>query len=462
MKTIKPYEILNKKQQVEIVKEVDISETEQVYKVAEKVRKELRDNYAHLFSKSLLSEKARDQVKQIIAGYIKENTDLHITGVSLQKLIETVQHEVVSLGPIQKALDNPDITNIDINTPKDVFVEENGEERYAPEYGFQSEQHLLNVIQKLLIPIGRSLSANEPVIDSLYPDGGFRICVTQKASDGGISTYSPTVSLRKFPDKTITPLDLVQYKSISNEIHEFYRDVVETSNIVVAGSTNSGKTTKLTAILQYLHENTRIITIEDSPELMLRTKDAFKNYKNIIAFQAKHHEKKEKAYDIARLTVTSLRKRPHKIVIGEVRSSESAQQALVAMNTGHVAYMTIHASSAKETAIRLLQLCGNDEAIAAQLGANIDLIIFQEKRKKSRIVTEIIELKGYKGVREPEYTTLFKFVQEGVNEDGYIKGQHVRVGAISENLAEKLRANLVPEERVQRWLTPPNNIKGVV
>lgn len=461
MKSFSPYEYIGRAEKG-VVQDIDITGMKKVYDICEEVRIELRTHHGSIFSSSIISPRSREQVKLIIADFIKERPELHIPNVALEKLIEVVQDEVVNLGPIQKALDDPRITNIDINGPRDIFVELDGEEVYLPdiesEAVFRDEEHLFNTIQKMLIPVGRSLSANDPVVDTLFD--GFRVCATLKASRAGISTYSHTVSIRKFPEETITPDDLIKFGSINKEIKDFLQDAVLCSNIEIAGSTNSGKTSFLMTLPMYLSKNTRIITIEDSPEMMLRKRKAFKDYRNIIAFQCKHHEEKEKAYDIAKLTKVSLRKRPNYIIVGEVRDSEAASQTLEAMNTGHYAYFTVHASSAKEGAIRIVQLAGNNETVAAQVASTINLIIFQQKRRKSRIVTEIIELLDFEGAKRPIYKTLFKFVQTGVTDDGHVIGEHKRVNPISEGLAEQMRNALIPEENILRWMKGSDEKKG--
>ncbi|HHX97040.1 MAG TPA: Flp pilus assembly complex ATPase component TadA, partial [Clostridia bacterium] len=154
-------------------------------------------------------------------------------------------------------------------------------------------------------------------------------------------------------------------------------------------------------------------------------------------------------------TKVSLRMRPWKIIIGEVRDGQAARQAHEAMNTGHNCYVTLHASSARNAATRIVQLAGdgyNDEAIAAQLADTVDLIIFQQKIKKSRIITEVVELIGYEGAKKPICNTLFKFVQTGVSEDDHLLGYHQPLGGISQALAHKLRVQMIPENRIKKWL----------
>lgn len=438
---------------IKIIKNIDISSTDRLHEVVSKVRAYLRDNYGSSFAKSIINLSAREELKSIIADFLNQRRNLHIQGVELESLIKTIQQEILYFGPIQKALDDSAVTNIDINTFRDVYIERNGEEEYRPDLGFKDEDHLYNIINKMLIPLGKTLTANEPHVDSLFEN--CRICAVLKADRGGIATESTCVSIRKFADDTISPEELVQYGTISQDMDDFFRDVVPYSNIIIAGATNSGKTTTLVSFPMYFHHNTRIITIEDSPEMMLRRKKAYHNYRNIISFQTKYHENPKKRYDIAKLTKVSLRMRPWKIIVGEVRDGEAARQAHEAMNTGHFCYMTIHASSAPNAATRIVQLAGdgyNDEAIAGQLADTVDLIFFQQKLKRSRVITEIIELIGYEGAKHPIYNTLFKFVQTGVSEDGFIKGYHQRVGTISPDFAAKLKSNMVSEGHIKKWL----------
>lgn len=436
----------------DFIRDISVSSAERLYNIINKVRTHIRDEYANSYAKSVIDPLVREELKALIADYITPRTELHGAGLELESLIKTVQQEILFFGPIQKALDDPQVTNIDINSPRDVYIEKNGEEEYRPDLGFKDEDHLINTINKMLTPLGKTLTANEPHIDSLFEK--YRICAVLNADRGGIATESTCVSIRKFPEDIVSPEQLVKFGTISREMDEFFRDAVPSTNIVIAGATNSGKTTTLVSFPLYFHENTRIITIEDSPEMMLRRKKAYRNYRNIVALQTKHHENPEKRYDIAKLTKVSLRMRPWKIIVGEIRDSSSARQTHEAMNTGHNCYVTLHASSARNAATRIVQLAGdgyNDEALAAQLADTVDLIVFQQKIRKSRVVTEVVELVGYEGAKHPICNTLFEFIQTGVSSEGFVEGYHQRVGCISEALAVKMQVNQIPGERIAKW-----------
>lgn len=435
------------------VEEIKISLAERLPPLIKRVRAYLRDQHRETFARSVIDPRTREMLKKVIHDYLIQLDDLRLPQREKGDLIRVIQQEILYFGPIQKALDDPQVTNIDINTPYDVFIERNGEEEFRPDMAFRDEVHLENIINKMLIPIGRSLTANEPHVDSLFDN--YRICAVLGVKHGGIATESTCVSIRKFSEETIAPDDLVRLGTMSAQMDAFFRDVLPCANCIIAGATNSGKTTTLISLPLYFEKNTRLITIEDSPEMMLRRKKAFREYRNIVSLQTKDHENPEKRYDIAKLTKVSLRMRPWKIIIGEVRDGQAARQAHEAMNTGHNCYVTLHASSARNAATRIVQLAGdgyNDEAIAAQLADTVDLIIFQQKIKKSRIITEVVELIGYEGAKKPICNTLFKFVQTGVSEDDHLLGYHQPLGGISQALAHKLRVQMIPENRIKKWL----------
>ena len=450
-KTFNPLEYAVLKQ-TEVVQEVNVSATERLHTITKKVRAYLRDRHRESFARSVIDPKTREELKTVISDYIHQLPNLCIPTLEKESLIKTVQQEILYFGPIQKALDDPLVTNIDVNTPYDVFIERDGEEEFRPDLAFHDEIHLENVINKMLIPDGKSLTANEPHVDSLFDN--YRVCAVLGVKQGGIATESTCVSIRKFSEETISPEDLVRLGTMSQEMDDFFCDVIPCANCIIAGATNSGKTTTLISFPLYFEKNTRIITIEDSPEMMLRRKKAYREYRNIVSLQTKDHENPEKRYDIAKLTKVSLRMRPWKIIVGEVRDGQAARQTHEAMNTGHNCYVTLHASSARNAATRIVQLAGdgyNDEAIAAQLADTVDLIIFQQKIKKSRIITEVVELIGYEGAKHPLCTTLFKFVQTGISKDDYVLGYHQRVNGISKELAGKMQVNMIPKERIRKW-----------
>lgn len=423
--------------------------------IVDQVRVHLRQAYGRKMAVAVIDPEMRREMERQILQYVSEE-GLRIPGVPQKRLLAWIQQEILYFGPIQMALDDPDVSNIDINRFCEVNLERLGEEEYHPEMCFKDEAHLEVIINKMLMADGKALTANEPHIDSLFEK--YRICAVLGTARGGIATEGTCASIRKFSDDTMSPEDLVRSGTMSPEMDEFFRQVLPSCNCIIAGATNSGKTTTLMALPLYFDAGTRIITIEDSPEMMLRRRSRYRDYHNIVALQTKDHDNKEKRYDIAKLTKVSLRMRPVKILIGEVRDAQACRQAHEGMNTGHSTYFTIHASSARNAAVRVVQLAGdgsNDEVIASQLADTVDLIIFQQKRRKSRIISEVAELIGFEGARRPLCRTLFQFEQQGMTPEGYVTGIHRRINGISEILADKLMQALVPDQQILRWAGPP-------
>lgn len=214
-----PYEFINDNK-VEVIPQINISATERLHDVANQVRAYLRDEHSHAFARSVIDPVIRGELQNIIRDYITQRQKLHIGGIDLDSVIKSVQQEILYYGPIQQALDDPAVTNIDVNTPRDVYIERNGEEEYRPDLAFKDEDHLYNIINKMLIPLGKTLTANEPHIDSLFDN--YRICAVLKADRGGIATESTCVSIRKFSEDTLSTEELIQGGTISPEIDEFF------------------------------------------------------------------------------------------------------------------------------------------------------------------------------------------------------------------------------------------------
>ncbi len=422
---------------------INVSDSDKIYNLTTIVKAYLRDNYGELYISSLVNPEHRKEIRYIISDFIKENKKAEFK-LSLEQVIDKVQEEITELGVIQRALDDPTITNIDINGINSTYVEQNGVDVFRPDIAFQSEEHLYQIIDRLLLMEGKTLTAAEPHIDSFFR--GFRVCAVLGKNRGGISTFGPLLSIRKFAPDVFSDEEVIAYGNISEEIRDFLATVVPGgANILITGGTNSGKTTTLIRLPLYLDPSTRICTIEDSPEMMLPMKEAYREYKNIFSLEQKKFDgKKEREYDIAKNTVVALRLRPVWILIGEARTEEAAYQALQAMNTGHFVAMTIHANSARDGAVRFVQLAGNNQTVAAQVASSLDLIIFQKKLKNGkRVITEIVEILGYKGAEEPIFQPIFKYDLK--------KEKHYRVGHISDSLAEKLRMQYLPEEKIRRW-----------
>ncbi|BFH18336.1 hypothetical protein J6TS7_32580 [Paenibacillus dendritiformis] len=442
---INPLDFLDYKfQRLDISTEISKNEMKSLEELAKQVRYHLRNFHVDDFINAMYQKEARMKVCYFISDYIREQNQFTFE-MNLNDVIEWVQKDITGLGVLQEVLENDNITNIDINGLDQVIVEDKGITVHREEICFQSVDHMYQIIDKILMPIGKPISSNEPIIDANYK--GFRVnVIADTKTYAGVSARYPLISIRKFPPRVFSDEECIQYGNISKEISDFLKFIVPCgANIIISGGTNSGKTTQLIRLPLYVDRLTRILSIEDSEEMMLAYKEQYQNYPNLPSLLVKDIEDKERSYGIDKLIKAALRQNPDIMIIGEVRDESAARQSLIGMNTGHIVWLTIHANSAKEAATRILQLNGNTLAAASQIGSSVDLIVFQKKLKNgARVVTEICELLGYKGVEEPVLNPIFRY--------DYKKQIHVQVGKItSENMLEKIDLHGVNEDIVGTW-----------
>ncbi|MDD4049094.1 MAG: hypothetical protein PHI90_09855, partial [Clostridia bacterium] len=216
VKSFNPLEYTEYKPEI-TVKEgyINISDSEKIYNLTNTVKTYLRDNQGELYISSLTNPEHRKEIKYIISDFIKENKRWNFD-LSLEQVIAKVQEEITELGIIQKALDDPTITNIDINGVDCTYVEQNGVDVFRPDIVFQSEEHLYQVIDRLLLMEGKTLTAAEPHIDSFFR--GFRVCAVLGKDRGGISTFGCLLSIRKFAPDVFSDAEIISYGNISEEI----------------------------------------------------------------------------------------------------------------------------------------------------------------------------------------------------------------------------------------------------
>lgn len=417
------------------------TDDENIKSLLESTQQHLITHYNDEFVKAIIDEEARQRVKFHIMDYIRDQRDLKFS-MAISEVTNYIQTEITEMGVLQPALDDPSISSIEINGPTEVIVEKNGFPVHMTEIRFQDVDHIYRTIDKMLMPIGKSLTANEPVVDANYR--GFRINVIMDVTRGGVSTRSPIISIRKFPPDVFSDAECIAYGNISSLVSEFLQDVLPYGvSCVVAGGTNSGKTTQLIRFPAYYDRLTRFFCIEDSEEMLLKSKTTYQDYPNIASVIVKEHEDARKSYFIPKLVKTSLRQNPDVILIGEVRDEYAAQQSLVAANTGHIVHLTIHANGTQEAAIRFLQLSGNNPLAASQIAMSFDLILFQkyEASTGKRVVFEIGELLGFEGDK-PVINSIFRY-------DPTLR-VFDHVGRLSK-LKSKLIAESAPREVISRW-----------
>ncbi len=318
---------------------------------------------------------------------------------------------------LQNLIDDPGITEIMINGPDCIFVEREGR-LVQLETGFESVEKLKDVIQQIVAGCNRVVNEASPIVDARLKNGArVNIVMTPIALDG------PNVTIRRFPDKPITMERLIENKSLSPEVADFLKMLVTAKyNIFISGGTGSGKTTFLNVLSGFIPKDERIITIEDSAELQLQ------GLKNLVRLETRNSNVEGcLEVTIRDLIRASLRMRPDRIIVGEVRGAEAADM-MQCLNTGHEGSMsTGHANSARDMLSRLenMILMGMEiplEAIRRQMATGIDIIVHLGRlRDKSRRVLEIVEVTGYEeqGIR---LNTLYEFEEIGEDESGRVEG----------------------------------------
>ena len=366
----------------------------------------------------LTREVEDDEIREVISQIVAEESRQNYLSLGeRQTVIETVFNSMRGLDVLQPLVDDPSITEIMINGPHHVFIEQNGR-LYQKNVSFGSNDNLLNVILNIVSKVNRTVNEANPIVDARLLDGSrVNVVLPPIALDG------PTVTIRKFPEDPMTVKKLIEYGSITPEVAELLERMVKAKfNIFISGGTGSGKTTFLNALSNFIQRDERVITIEDSAELQLKGID------NLVRMETRNANMEGKGeVTIRDLIRSSLRMRPERIVVGEVRGAE-ALDMLQAMNTGHDGSLsTGHSNSTKDMLSRLetMVLSGNNiplEAIRQQIASAINIIIqLSRLRDKSRRTVEITEVVGYEN-GEFQLNTLYKFVEHGEDKNGRIIG----------------------------------------
>jgi pilus assembly protein CpaF len=334
-----------------------------------------------------------------------------------KQIFHDILDEVTGFGPIQPLLDDEDVSEVMVNGPKKVFIEKSGKLTKSP-VTFDDDDHVLRVIDRIILPLGRRVDADTPTVDARLPDGSRVNAVVRPVSIDG-----PSITIRKFKKDKLSIQQLINYGSLNPQMAEFIRAcVLAHLNIVISGGTGSGKTTLLNVLSSYIPEGERIITIEDAAELQLQQEHVLRMETKVANTDGRG------AVTIRDLVRNSLRMRPDRIVVGECRGGE-ALDMLQAMNTGHDGSLTtLHANSPRDAISRMetmVLMSGMDlplKVVRQQISSAVDLIIQQTRLKDgSRKVTAITEVVGMEG-DIVVLTDIFKFEQTGLGENGKILG----------------------------------------
>ncbi len=350
------------------------------------------------------------------------------------RLFEAVAAEILAFGPLEPMLRDESITEIMVNGPDSVWVERNGnlEETNVK---FEDDAHVRRIIDRIIAPLGRRCDENSPMVDARLPDGS-RV----NAIIPPLSLVGPVITIRKFSTEPLTYRDLLQFGSITPPLLDFVKACIKGKlNIVVSGGTGSGKTTLLNVLSSFIPEEDRIVTIEDAAELQLSQRHVVRLEKRPANAEGKG------GIGIRELVVNSLRMRPDRIIVGEVRSGE-ALDMLQAMNTGHDGSLTTaHSNSPRDTLARIetmVLMAGMDlplRAIREQIASAVDLIVHQERLQDgSRKVVKVTEVQGMEG-DTIVLQDVFEFRQMGVVA-GKVVGEVVAKG-VRPKCLDKLAAH---------------------
>ena len=363
-----------------------------------------------------------DTVRQHLAKAFDESGAALSDGLKAQLSGELLD-SLLGYGPIQPLLDDPTVSEIMINRHDRVFIERQGRLEQSA-IRFPDDEALVRLIDRIILPLGRRIDADNPTVDARLPDGSrVNAVIPPVALDG------PSLTIRKFAKERLTMDNLVEFGSINNHMASFLEAcVVSRLNLVVSGGTGSGKTTLLNILSALIPEGERLVTIEDSAELQL-------HHQNIVRLETKPANVDGTGeVPIRHLLKNSLRMRPDRIVVGEVRGGEAVDM-LQAMNTGHDGSLTtVHANSPRDAASRLETLCllsGVElplRVVREQIASAVDVIIQQSRmRDGTRKVTSITEVLGMEG-DTIVMSELFRFDETGIGQDGMVTGGHKSTG----------------------------------
>ena len=399
-------------------------------------RKEIREKLKEMIMERICydREMTDEEIRELVDDAIVQNgRELSLTLKDKQELSRELFFAIRRLDILQELTDDPKVTEIMINGKDHIFIERNGR-LYQWDKQFSSKEKLEDVIQQIVAKCNRTVNEASPIVDARLENGS-RVNVVLAP----IALNGPIVTIRRFPEKPIQMEDLKRFGAITQEVIDFLRQLVVAGyNIFISGGTGSGKTTFLNALSDFIPKDERIITIEDSAELQIQ------GVPNLVRLETRNANVEGcKEITMRDLIKSSLRMRPDRIVVGEVRGSE-ALDMIQAMNTGHDGSLsTGHANSAADMLSRLetMILMGMDlplSAIRGQLASGIDVIVHLGRlRDKSRKVLQVVEILDYVDGKI-ETSVLYEFQEGGEDTHGKIVGTLAKCNSLQRT--EKLRA----------------------
>ena len=373
------------------------------------------------------------EIRPLVSSLIVES-GIPLSLSEREAIVGDVLDEVFGFGPLEPLLRDKTVSDILVNTHKQVFVERQGRLERVPA-AFQDDQHLLRVIDRIVSGVGRRIDDSSPMVDARLPDGSrVNAVIAPLAVDG------PLLSIRRFPAERLKAENLVEFRALTPNMLEFLRHCVNSKlNCLISGGTGAGKTTLLNVLSSFISDRERIVTIEDAAELQL-------HQEHVVRLETRPPNVEGKgAVRQRQLVINALRMRPDRIVVGEVRGEE-ALDMLQAMNTGHDGSLTtVHANTPRdalsrlETMIAMADVNLPDKALRQQISAAIQIVVQQARLSDgTRKVTSISEITGMEG----EIITMqeiFRFDKLGIGQDGRVLGRFVATG-VRPKVCERLRA----------------------
>ncbi len=406
-----------------------------------------------LYDRGMSDAELRLRVIEMLEWAIDQEQGVPLTSADRRSLLNEIASDVLGYGPIDPLLSDPDITEVMANGPYDVYFERGGK-IIRSDVKFVDEVHLRRIIDKIVGQIGRRVDEATPMVDARLPDGSRVNAIIHPLAIGG-----PFLTIRKFAVDPFQEADLISFGTMTQRVADFLRACVRGRlNVLISGGTGSGKTTTLNVISSYIPGDERIVTVEDAAELQL-------HQEHVLTLEARPANiEGQGQVTIRDLVRNTLRMRPDRIVVGEVRGAE-ALDMLQAMNTGHDGSITtIHSNSPRDTLSRIetmVLMAGFDlpvRAIREQVASAVDLIVHVERlRDGTRRITHVTEVEGMEGeIITLQDLFLFDFSM-GVDDEGVYKGRLKATGirpTFSDDLAVqgiRLPADLFqPEPIAQR------------
>ncbi len=392
--------------------------------IKDQAHAELLDRLDLSLINSVSREQASQQIREL-ARSILDQQGAPLTAEARGRVIESIEDEVLGLGPLELLLTDPNISDILVNGASQVYVERHGKLELT-DVTFSNDRHLLNIIDRIVSAIGRRIDESSPMVDAWLADGSrVNAIIPPLALDG------PALSIRRFARELLTVSDLIELGTLTPSVAKVLGAAVQGRlNVLVSGGTGAGKTTMLNLLSGFIPEDERIVTIEDSAELQLQQP-------HVVRLETRPSNIEGKGRVTARdLVINSLRMRPERIIVGEVRGPE-ALDMLQAMNTGHDGSLTtVHANSPRDALGRLENMVSMTgisfptKALREQIASAIDIVLQVARHEdgKRRIVS-LCEINGMEG-DVVTMSELFTFKRRGRDEQGGVLGQLEPTGII--------------------------------